>query len=104
MTELIPYDELDDGFQRTKFLVESFMDSSNLAFSKNHYHISIGLSILAYEEISKMQMFFFARQKGEGISKEDWNLVTKGDPKNKKSAHVVKPEKSYLDRKKFNRN
>jgi len=77
------------------------MDSSNLAFSKNHYHISIGLSILAYEEISKMQMFFFARQKGEGISKEDWNLVTKGDPKNRKSAHVVKPEKAYLDRKKF---
>lgn len=101
MTELIPISELDDGFLRAKFLVESLMDTSKLAHSKHHYHVSIGLSILAYEEISKMQMFFLAKQKGEGISKEDWKLVTKGDGKNRKSAHVVKPEKSYLDRKKF---
>ena len=101
MVELIPFTELDGGFQRAKFLVESFMESSKLACIKHHYHISVGLSILAYEEIYKMQMFFMAKQKGEGISKENWKLVTKGDWKNRKSAHIVKPVKSYLDRKKF---
>lgn len=101
MIELIPLKELDSGFNRAKFLVESYFETSKLAFEKSHYHISIGLSILAYEEISKMQAFFMAKSKGKGISKEDWILITKGDKKQRKSAHVVKPTKSYIDRKNF---
>ena len=101
MIELIPAEKLDDGFERAKFLVESFIESSNLAFDKHHYQISIGLSILAYEEIFKMQMFFMALQKNEGIKKEDWDSITKGNRQEGKSAHIVKYERSYLDRKKF---
>lgn len=99
LTDLIPYNELDDGFERSRYLVNSLIESSKLVCQSHHYHISIGLSILAYEEIYKMTMFFYALQNKKGISKEDWDLITKGDRKNRKSTHMIKHERSYLDRK-----
>lgn len=101
MTELIPYEQIDDGFERTKFLVKSLFETSKIACEKKHYHVSIGLSILAYEEIFKMQMFFMALQDKTGIDSERWKLITKGDRAKGKSPHLIKYEQSYLSRKEF---
>ena len=51
MTDWIPHNKLEDGFERAKIQVDSFIESSKLALSKKHYSISIGLSILAFTEM-----------------------------------------------------
>lgn len=100
MNELIPYDKLEDGFNRVKDQVESLINCSRLSLQQHEYTISVGLSVLAYEEIYKMQRFLFGLTDGTGIGEDEWNEITKGDRKTRKSAHVIKAERSYLDKKK----
>lgn len=100
MTDLIPYEQIEDGFQREKHQVESLIASSILVFDQKHYSVSIGLSILAYEEVYKMQKFLFVLENKTGIKKEDWDAITKGTKEPRKNSHEVKYERSYLDRKK----
>src|SRR3972149_3835392 len=97
--ELIPHRALEDGFSRAEFQINALIHSSQLSFDGGEYTTSIALSILAYEELYKMHTFARKLIKRVGISEKEWNQIIFGSREERKSAHVVKMEKSYLDKK-----
>lgn len=99
VVELIPYERLSEGFEKAQFQVKSLLESSQAVLNEKHYSVSIALSILAFEECYKMQMFQHAIDEKNGINEEEWIVITKGDKK--RPAHVVKSQRFYKDSKQY---
>jgi len=72
----IPNSKLEEGFQLCKAQSKMLLDSSEILSKKRKYVISIGLSILAKEELTKMRIFYRFLIRGLAIEQDMWKVLT----------------------------
>ncbi len=93
---LIPKDKLQEGFELEKNQIKTLLKSSRILYSKKKYSVALSLSILAYEEIAKLQVLEnHIKKHTDGISKKEWNALVRSS-KNK-GVHETKLGKIYRD-------
>jgi|APSaa5957512535_1039671.scaffolds.fasta_scaffold04523_3 AbiV family abortive infection protein len=73
--DVIPHSKLDEGLSSCKIQIKTLLDSCDLLYSKRKYSTSISLSILAYEELSKMQFLIDHYDHNQSISKKEWQKL-----------------------------
>jgi AbiV family abortive infection protein len=74
---LIPREKLVEGFDKCRDLVSTLLTDSETLYKSGNYTSSIVLSILAHEEISKLNIIWTHVRTNSGISKEEWNKNSK---------------------------
>jgi len=73
---LIPKEKLAEGFVRCSLHIQSLIESSQILFDKENYSASTAMSILAFEETTKLHLINNYIKQGKGISENDWNKIT----------------------------
>jgi AbiV family abortive infection protein len=92
---LVPKDKLSDGFEKSKNHVEFLLESSKILYDKKKYSLSIPILVLALEECYKMRFILDHITKDVGITKSEWDDITKG-----RDVHKSKLKKVYSEPKK----
>lgn len=87
---LIPVEKLQQGFDLCRKQMEMLIESSQILYDSKKYPLSIALSILAREESAKLQLIDMYISAGHGISKKQWDYLTRGYVHERKLKDPVK--------------
>jgi AbiV family abortive infection protein len=75
---LIPVEKLQQGFDLCRKQMEMLIESSQILYDSKKYPLSIALSILSREESAKLQLIDMHVSARHGISKKQWDHLTRG--------------------------
>lgn len=75
---LIPVEKLQEGFDLCRKQMELLIESAELLHQSKKYSISIALSVLAREESAKLSLIGKQIDGALGISKREWESITRG--------------------------
>jgi len=87
---LIPADQLEDGFKKQIEHINYLLESSEILFDNKKYSLSLALSVLAHEEVTKLRTIRGHLRKNQGITKKEWSDLTRGGSHKEK---LIKPSK-----------
>jgi len=91
MVEHVPLSKLEEGFEKGTAHIQNMIDSSKTLFDSKHYAMSISISILILEELTKFRVILIHLRKKKPISKEEWDALSKG------GSHDTKLTKLFED-------
>jgi len=91
---LIPSEKLKDGLKKEANHIESLLEASQILYYKKKYSLSLPLSVLALEEVTKLRMIRDNYLQNNGITTKEWFDMKKG------GSHKVKLTKPSSERKK----
>jgi len=91
MVEHIPLSKLEEGFEKGTTHIQNMIDASKTLFDSKHYAMSISISILILEELTKFRVILTHLRKKKQITKEEWDVLSKG------GSHDTKLTKLFED-------
>ena len=95
---LIPSEKLQHGFDLCREQMELLIDSAEILHNSKKYPILLALSVLAREESAKLELINMHIGTPFGISKREWDSVTKGFVHENKLVNPVKFAQYYAKR------
>jgi len=87
---LISVKYLEDGFNKQNEHIKSLLESSEILFDKKKYSLSLALSVLAHEEVTKLRTIRKHLRDNQGITKKEWIDLTRGGSHKEK---LIQPSK-----------
>lgn len=85
----IPHEKLEDGFQKCILHLDQLLESSVKLHELKNYSVSIALSILAFEELTKLRLIETRLRSNQNIKKEEWTRMTKGGSHTLKQVKIL---------------
>ena len=93
----IPFENLQEGFEISKRQIELLLESSNILSSENKFSIALTLTILAREELSKLDLIENCIDKRINLSKKEWMKITKYGSHKEKLQGLIKNAKKRVE-------
>lgn len=87
---LIPPEKISEGYYKEIDQIESLLHASNSLYDSKDYALSLAISLLAHEEISKLDVIQEHLKQKTGIMKSEWDDLTK-----KRGMHERKSTRHY---------
>ena len=91
MSKDIPLPKLENGFRKGIVHIQRMMDSSIILHKSEHHSMSIAISILTHEELTKLRDMVVHIRDQKPIIWKEWKEISRG------GSHEAKLEKLYND-------
>jgi AbiV family abortive infection protein len=77
MDEFIPLLKLEEGFEKQTSHIQGMIDSSKILFDSRNNTMSIAISILILEELTKFRDISIHLRERKSITKDEWDALSK---------------------------
>ena len=91
MSNDIPLSKLENGFRTGIAHIQRMIDSSIILHKSEHHSMSIAISILAHEELTKLRVMVVHIRDQKPLVWKEWKELSRG------GSHNIKLEKLYKD-------